>query len=140
MTKETLSLSKTNPELGTWLKAQNNRYIDLQKKLVPTSKLNNESLAKAISTISDLGQNTIYLKGATEYQGLQFWSGAYGSLIGEIQNKQQEIFKSNPGQTADRFKKIISELPWTLAIYAKDGNGKWKKQSDFLRLAPPANL
>ena len=90
-------------------------------------------------TISDLGQNTIYRKGATEYQGLQFWSGAYGSLTGEIQNKQQEIFKSNPGQTADRFKKIISELPWTLAIYAKDGNGM-EKAVRFFTACPSCQL
>ena len=43
-------------------------------------------------------------------------------------------------QTAERFKKIIGEIPWTIAVYSKDSNEQWIKQSDFLRLAPPANL
>ena len=41
---------------------------------------------------------------------------------------------------SDDFKKIISEIPWTLALYTKGLNNQWEKQSDFLRLAPPSNF
>ena len=36
--------------------------------------------------------------------------------------------------------RIVKEIPWTIGIYKKDSNGEWEKESDFLRLAPPANL
>jgi hypothetical protein len=64
----------------------------------------------------------------------------FGGIIQEIFSKQTEIINTNSLQTAERFKKIISEIPWSLAVYEENSNGDWVKQSDFLRLAPPANL
>jgi hypothetical protein len=112
----------------------------LQRILIPSSKLNLKSLSLATSTISDLGKNSIYKQKEKDIRQNQFWSQAYGSINQEILKSQDSIIKGNPMQTAERFKKIISEIPWTLAVYSKDTNDQWKKQSDFLRLAPPANF
>jgi hypothetical protein len=138
--KEILALSKTNPRLSAYLKQLNENYREMQRKLVPSSKLNLSSLSLAISTISDPGKNAIYKDKESDFRQNQFWSQAYGKINMEILSKQAEIINTNSLQPAERFKKIISEIPWSLAVYEKNSNGDWVKQSDFLRLAPPANL
>ena len=138
--KEVLALSKANPKLSAYLKQYNENYREMQRKLVPSSKLNLSSLSLAIATISDPGKNAIYKKKESDIRRNQFWSEAYGEINLEILSRQDEIIKATSLQTAERFKKIISEIPWSLAVYEKNSNGDWVKQSDFLRLAPPANL
>ncbi|MBT5716387.1 MAG: hypothetical protein HOI70_05705 [Opitutae bacterium] len=140
LSKEILSLSSTNPQLSKFLKSYHDNYRELQRILIPSSKLNLKSLSLATSTISDLGKNSIYKQKEKDIRQNQFWSQAYGSINQEILKSQDSIIKGNSMQTAERFKKIISEIPWTLAVYSKDTNDQWKKQSDFLRLAPPANF
>jgi hypothetical protein len=138
--KEILALSKANPKLSAYLKQFNENYREMQRKLVPSSKLNLSSLSLAISTISDPGKNAIYKDKESDFRKNQFWSQAYGKINMEILSKQAEIINTNSLQPAERFKKIISEIPWSLAVYEKNSNGNWVKQVDFLRLAPPANL
>jgi hypothetical protein len=87
-----------------------------------------------------LGKNSIYKQKEKDIRQNQYWSQAYGLINQEILKRQDSIIKGNSMQTADRFKKIISEIPWTLALYTKGLNDQWEKQSDFLRLAPPANF
>jgi hypothetical protein len=93
-------------------------------------------LTLALSTLSDLGKNVIYKKKESEIRQNQFWAENFGSIMQKILNKQDEIIKSHPLNSADRIKRIISEIPWSLAIYKKNSAGQWSKQSDFLRLAP----
>ena len=138
--KEIISLSKANPKLSAFLKEYNQYYRDIQRKLVPSSKLNLNSLSLAISTISDLGKSKIFLEKKEDISNDQSQSQMFGGIIQEIFSKQTEIINTNSLQTAERFKKIISEIPWSLAVYEENSNGDWVKQSDFLRLAPPANL
>jgi hypothetical protein len=140
LNKEILSLSQTNPQLTKFLKSYHDNYRELQRILIPSSKLNLNSLSLATSTISDLGKNSIYKQKEKDIRQNQFWSQAYGSINQEILKSQDSIIKGSSMQTAERFKKIIGEIPWTIAVYSKDSNEQWIKQSDFLRLAPPANL
>ena len=140
LNKEILGLSQTNPQLNKFLKSYLDNYRELQRVLVPSSKLNLMSLTLAVSTISDLGKNSIFKQKEKDIRQNQFWSQAYGSINQEILKTQDSIIKGNSMQTAERFKKIISEIPWSLAVYSKDTNDLWEKQSDFLRLAPPANF
>ncbi len=138
--KEILSLSKTNPKLSEYLKQYNENYREMQRKLVPSSKLDLSSLTLALATISDPGKNAIFKKKESDIRQNQYWSQAYGNINLEILSKQDKIIKTNSLQTAERSKKIISEIPWSIAVYEKNSNGDFVKQSDFLRLAPPANL
>jgi hypothetical protein len=62
------------------------------------------------------------------------------SKINEIQNKQNQIITQPNFQVVDRKLDILKSIPWTLAIYQKGLDGKWIKESDFLRLAPPTKL
>jgi hypothetical protein len=140
LNKEILGLSQTNPQVNKFLKLYLENYRELQRVLVPSSKLNLKSLTLAVSTISDLGKNSIYKQKEKDIRQNQYWSQAYGLINQEILKRQDSIIKGNSMQTADRFKKIISEIPWTLALYTKGLNDQWEKQSDFLRLAPPANF
>jgi hypothetical protein len=140
LNKEILGLSQTNPQVNNFLKLYLENYRQLQRVLIPSSKLNLKSLTLAVSTISDLGKNSIYKQKEKDIRQNQYWSQAYGLINQEILKRQDSIIKGNSMQTADRFKKIISEIPWTLALYTKGLNDQWEKQSDFLRLAPPANF
>jgi hypothetical protein len=140
LNKEILGLSQTNPQVNKFLKLYLENYRELQRILVPSSKLNLKSLTLAVTTISDLGKNSIYKQKEKDIRQNQYWSQAYGLINQEILKRQDSIIKGNSMQTADRFKKIISEIPWTLALYTKGLNDQWEKQSDFLRLAPPANF
>ena len=136
LSKEIFGLSKSNSQLSETLKQYNENYRNLQRSLIPPTKLTLNSLTLALSTLSDLGKNVIYKKKESEIRQNQFWAENFGSIMQKILNKQDEIIKSHPLNSADRIKRIISEIPWSLAVYKKNSAGQWSKQSDFLRLAP----
>ncbi len=140
LNKEIFGLSKSNPELSQYLKKYNDNYRNLQKVLIPAPKLNLNSLSLALSTISDLGKNVIYKNKESEIRQNQYWAQNFDSINQEILKKQDEIIKAHPLESVERIKRIISEIPWSLAIYKKDSNGQMTKQSDFLRLAPPSKF
>ncbi len=136
LSKEILGLSQSNSKLSEDLKQYNENYRNLQRSLIPSSKLTLNSLTLALSTLSDLGKNVIYKKKESEIRQNQFWAKNFGLITQEIRNRQNEIFKSLPLDAAERTKRIISEIPWTIAVYKKDASGQRRKQSDFLRLPP----
>jgi hypothetical protein len=136
LSKEIFGLSKSNPQLSEYLGQYYENYRNLQRSLIPPTKLTLNSLTLALSTLSDLGKNVIYKKKESEIRKNQFWAQNFGLIMQEILNKQDEIIKSHPLDSAARIKRIISEIPWTLAVYKENSEGQFKKQSDFLRLAP----
>jgi hypothetical protein len=62
------------------------------------------------------------------------------SKISEILNKQNQIINIPNFDVVDRKLDILKSIHWTFAIYQKGLDGKWVKESDFLRLAPPTKL
>ena len=136
LSKEIFGLSKSNSQLSETLKQYNENYRNLQRSLIPPTKLTLNSLTLALSTLSDLGKNVIYKKKESEIRQNQFWAKNFGLITQEIRNRQNEIIKSLPLDAAERTKRIISEIPWTIAVYKKDASGQRRKQSDFLRLPP----
>ena len=118
-----------------------NNYSSLKKSCIPSESLNLNSLRLVLNTISDRGKNSLYLGSKDKIQGYKNAIALIKSKINEIQNKQLEIYNSQPNfQVVDWKLKIIRSIPWTFAIYQKGLDGKWIKESDFLRLAPPTKL
>lgn len=136
--KETLGLS--SPQLIEALNRYYKNYQDQQRKLTPPTKLTFETLSLALSTISDLGKNVIYKEKEPEVNQYQFWVENFGAINQEILATQEDIINALPLDSAERIKRIIAEIPWTLAVYKRTSNGQYVKQSDFLRLAPPSKF
>ena len=136
--KEILGLS--SPQLKEALDQYYKNYQNQQRELIPPTKLTFETLGLALSTISDLGKNIIYKEKESEIRQYQFWVQNFASINQEILAKQEDIINSLPLDSAERIKRIISEIPWTLAVYKRTSNGQYVKQSDFLRLAPPSKF
>jgi len=136
--KEIRGLS--NPQLKEAFDLYYKNYQNQQRELIPPTKLTFETLGLALSTISDLGKNIIYKEKESEIRQYQFWVQNFASINQEILAKQEDIINSLPLDSAERIKRIISEIPWTLAVYKRTSNGQYVKQSDFLRLAPPSKF
>ncbi len=137
---EILGLSKSNPALLKSVKLYNDNYRDLQRKLVPSSKLNSNSLKLALETISDLGKNVLFKEKEKQIIQNQVWSKIFGEVTQEILIRQDAIIKESTADSAERAKNIVGKAPWTLSVYQKNSEGEWNKLSDFLRLASPTNL
>jgi len=137
--KEIANLAQSQPELNESFKNYKKNY---EKQLIDLaeSNLNLKTLKSAISTIEKPGENEIF-KREIENLNLQKKYANYYDKINKIfLTKQNEVIQSQPIDVASHIKKVISDIPWTLAIYKKNPNGDWVKESDFLRLAPPSNL
>ena len=93
-----------------------------------------------LDTLSDLGKNSLYIKSRDQVVGYKNAIATLQRKISDIQVKQNAIIKEANSQVAERKIRSVKEIPWTIGIYKKDSNGGWEKESDFLRLAPPANL
>ncbi|MDG1325191.1 MAG: hypothetical protein P8P49_05435 [Opitutales bacterium] len=140
LNKEILALSNSNPKLKEFFDLYIERYREQQRQLIPPTNLTFSSLNLAISTISDLGKNVIYKKKESEIRQNQFWVQNFSSFNQDILANQEEVIRSLPLDSAERINRVLSEIPWTLAVYKKSSNGQLVKQSDFLRLAPPSKF
>ena len=137
---EVARLEKAHPEVRDKFKDYINNYSSLKKSCIPSESLNLNSLRLVLNTISDRGKNSLYLGSKDKIQGYKNAIALIKSKINEIQNKQNQIITQPNFQVVDRKLKIIRSIPWTFAIYQKGLDGKWIKESDFLRLAPPTKL
>jgi len=129
-----------NPEVRDKFKDYMSNYLALKKSCIPSERLNLNSLRLVLKTISDRGKNSLYLGSKDKIQGYKNAIALIKLKINEIQNKQNQIITQPNFQVVDRKLKIIRSIPWTFAIYQKGLDGKWIKESDFLRLAPPTKL
>jgi hypothetical protein len=137
---EVARLEKVNPEVRDKFKDYMSNYLALKKSCIPSERLNLNSLRLVLKTISDRGKNSLYLGSKDKIQGYKNAIALIKLKINEIQNKQNQIITQPNFQVVDRKLKIIRSIPWTFAIYQKGLDGKWIKESDFLRLAPPTKL
>ena len=102
--------------------------------------LNFETLKSAVSTVEEPGKNEIFKREKNNIISSKKYANYYDQINKIFLAKQNEVIKSQPIDVVSHIKKVISDIQWTLAIYKKNSNGDWVKQSDFLRLAPPSNL
>ena len=123
LNKEILALSNSNPKLKEFFDLYIERYREQQRQLIPPTNLTFSSLNLAISTISDLGKNVIYKKKESEIRQNQFWVQNFSSFNQDILAKQEEVIRSLPLDSAERINRVLSEIPWTLAVYKKSSNG-----------------
>ena len=137
--KEIASLAQTQPELNESFKNYKNFY-EKQLADLAESILNFETLNSAISTVEEPGKNEIFKREKDNIISSKKYANYYDQKNKNFLTKQNEVIQSQPIDVASHIKKVISGIPWTLAIYKKNPNGDWVKQSDFLRLAPPSNL
>ena len=115
-------------------------YNNSKSEIKPLNDLNRNSIRIVLDTLSDLGKNSLYIKSKDQVVGYKNAIATLQRKISDIQVKQNAIIKEANSQVAERKIRIVKEIPWTIGIYKKDSNGEWEKESDFLRLAPPANL
>jgi hypothetical protein len=115
-------------------------FYEKQLADLAESILNFETLNSAISTVEEPGKNEIFKREKDNIISSKKYANYYDQKNKNFLTKQNEVIQSQPIDVASHIKKVISGIPWTLAIYKKNPNGDWVKQSDFLRLAPPSNL
>jgi hypothetical protein len=137
--KEIASLAQSQPELNESFKNYKNFY-EKQLADLAESILNFETLKSAISTVEEPGKNEIFKREKDNIISSKKYARYYAQKNKIFLAKQNEVIQSQPIDVVSHIKKVISDIPWTLAIYKKNSNGDWVKQSDFLRLAPPSNL
>ena len=137
--KEIANLAQTQPKLNELFKNYKTNY---EKQLIELaeSNLNLKTLESAISTIEKPGENEIFKREIKNINLQKTYANYYDKINKIFVTKRNEVIQSQPIDVASHIKKVISDIPWTLAIYKKNPNGDWVKESDFLRLAPPTNL
>lgn len=137
---EVARLEKVHPEVRVQFNDYRSNYLAMKKSCIPIKSLNLNSLKVVLNTISEPGKNSLYLDSKDAILGYKKAISMIKSKINEIQNKQNQIITQPNFQVVDRKLDILKSIPWTLAIYQKGLDGKWVKESDFLRLAPPTKL
>ena len=138
--KEISTLETKHPEVRQLFSQYMANYNNSKSEIKPLNDLNRNSIRIVLDTLSDLGKNSLYIKSRDKVVGYKNAIATLQRKISDIQVKQNAIIKEANSQVAERKIRIVKEIPWTIGIYKKDSNGEWEKESDFLRLAPPANL
>ena len=138
--QEIVRLEASHPEIRVKFDDYMRNYSALKKICIPNQGLNLKSLRAVLNTISDPGKNSLYLGNKDNILGYKRGIAMVKSKISEILNKQNQIINIPNFDVVDRKLDILKSIPWTFAIYQKGLDGKWVKESDFLRLAPPTKL
>ena len=137
--KEISNLEKDHPEVREKFSQYMANFNKSKNEITPNKDLSRNSIKVVLDTLSDLGKNSLYLKSKDSVIRYKNGITTIQNKINEILNRMNNIRAAEPDIT-ERKIRIVKEIPWTIGIYKKDSNGEWEKESDFLRLAPPANL
>jgi len=137
LNKEIQSLA--DPALSNTLKVSFDAYQNKQITFLPPAELTLGNLSKSCNLFSSIDLLKKYKAEISTVSGFERGRDMSSKKIEEFSNRSRSLTKSSNNQAnqhEDR-KKMVPNIQWTLAVYKKDAQGDFVKESDFLRLSPP---
>jgi len=137
LNKEIQSLA--DPALSNTLKVSFGAYQNKQITFLPPAELTLDSLSKSCNLFSNIDLLKKYEAEISTVSGFKRGRDMSSKKIEEFSNRSRALTKSSDNQANphEERKKMIPNVQWTLAVYKKNAQGDFVKESDFLQLSPP---